>query len=286
MASENTGPCGPCVPSLPSPWAGPAAGIFPGGGGGIPGTAGAVGVVTNPVVTPGPGGGLGPVPVTPRGPAAVNLATAGLFEILTKSGITNVPTSSVIGDMGVSPITDAAITGFALVLDGSGQFSTSAQVTGKVYAANYTPPTPAKLTQAVLDMQAAYTDAQGRSPDVVNLAGGSIGGLTLAPGTYQFTSNLSVLSGITFNGGPNDTWIIQVAGTLTIGNGVNIQLTGGAQAKNIIWAVAGATTIGTGVIFQGNVLDQTNIAVQTGAIVHGKLLAQTAVTLQQNTVGP
>lgn len=279
MPTTVPGACGPCVPSPAGPLGGPASGVYPNGGG-LPGTvfgSGAFGPV-GPIATPG---------VTPRiGPAPVNFGTAGLFEILTKSGITNIATSAVTGNMGTSPIAAAAITGFALVLDGSGQFSTSSQVTGRVYAADYAPPTPAMLTQAVLDMQAAYTDAAGRAPDLINVNAGLLGGLTLGPGVYRFTGNVSVLTNITLQGGANDTWIFQVAGTLTIGNGVQMILAGGASAANIVWQVAGATTIGTTAVFQGTILDQTNIAVQTNAVVHGHLYAQTAVSLDKNTVGP
>lgn len=279
MPTTVPGACGPCVPSPAGPLGGPASGIYPNGGGPaglIPGT-GAFGPV-GPVLTPG---------VVPRiGPSPVNFGTAGIFEILTKSGITNVPNSAITGNIGTSPITSAAITGFALVLDGSGQFSKSTQVTGNVYAADYAPPTPAMLTQAVLDMQAAYTDAAGRAPNATDVAAGLLGGLTLGPGVYRFSGNVSVLSTLTLQGGANDTWIFQVAGTLTIGNGVQMVLTGGANAANIVWQVAGATTIGTTATFQGTILDQTNIAVQTNAVVHGHLYAQTAVTLDHNTVGP
>ena len=93
------------------------------------------------------------------GPAAVNLGSAGSFAILSKSGISTTGTTSIIGDIGVSPIDSTAITGFALTLDSSTQFATSPIVTGKIYAADYSVPTPAKMTTAIGDMQTAYTDA-------------------------------------------------------------------------------------------------------------------------------
>jgi hypothetical protein len=85
--------------------------------------------------------------------APINLGKAVSFAILTKSGITNVPTSSITGDMGVSPIAASAITGFSLVADKTNTFSRSSQVTGKIYAANYASPTPANLTTAISNMQ-------------------------------------------------------------------------------------------------------------------------------------
>ncbi|MDP3064696.1 MAG: ice-binding family protein, partial [Chloroflexota bacterium] len=75
-----------------------------------------------------------------KGPAPVNLGSAGSFVILTKSGISTTGTTSIVGDIGVSPIDSTGITGFGLIMDSSNTFSTSSLVTGKVYAADYTPP--------------------------------------------------------------------------------------------------------------------------------------------------
>ena len=100
------------------------------------------------------------------GPAAVNLGAAGNFAILVKTGISTTGASHVTGDIGVSPAAASTITGFALVADVTNIFSTSSLVTGKVYAANYAPPTPANMTTAVSNMEAAYTAAAGRTPGV------------------------------------------------------------------------------------------------------------------------
>src|SRR6185369_3715674 len=72
--------------------------------------------------------------------------------------------------------------------------------------------------------------------------------------------------------------------TLTVSSGVKLILSGGAQAANIFWVVAGQTTIGTTAVFNGNILDQTAIALNTGATLNGRALAQTAVTLNANAV--
>jgi hypothetical protein len=92
----------------------------------------------------------------------VNLGTADHFAILTKAGISTTGTTNIVGDIGVSPIAASAITGFSLTRDATGNFATSPQVTGRVYASDYTPPTPAQMTVAVGDMGIAYGDAAGR----------------------------------------------------------------------------------------------------------------------------
>ena len=108
------------------------------------------------------------------GPPSVLLGTAGSFAILSQTGVSTVPQSSVNCDVGVSPIAASALTGFALTLDTSGTFSTSTQVNGKLYAASYDVPTPPMLTVAVADMGTAYTDAQGRpNPDSINFGSGA-----------------------------------------------------------------------------------------------------------------
>ena len=141
------------------------------------------------------------------GASNVNLGSAGNFVILTKSGISTTGTTSIVGDIGVSPIAATAITGFALTLPADSAFSTSALVTGKVYAPGYANPTPTDLTTAVLDMQAAYTDAAGRAPTVTELGAGNIGGLTLAPGVYKWGTGLTIPTDVTLSGGVVDPFL-------------------------------------------------------------------------------
>lgn len=222
------------------------------------------------------------------GPAPVNLGTAGNFRILAKTEITTTGTTSINGDIGVSPAAASSITGFALTMDSSGTFSTSALVTGKVYASDYTSPTPTMMTTAVSDMETAYTDAAGRTnPDHTGLGAGDITSMTLAPGLYKWSTGLLIGSaGVTLSGGASDVWIFQIAQDLTVGNGAIVTLSGGAQAANIFWQVAGQVTIGTTAQFKGIILCQTLIAISTGATLEGRALAQTAVTLDSNNVVP
>ncbi|MFH1628039.1 MAG: ice-binding family protein [Pseudomonadota bacterium] len=222
---------------------------------------------------------------TAAGPALVNLGTAGNFVILAKSGISTVPNSAITGDIGVSPIDQTALTGFSETMDASNEFSTSAQVTGKLYAADYAVPTPANLTTAVSDMETAYTDAAGRAtPDATELGAGEIGGLTIVPGLYKWGTGVLISTDVTLNGGPDDVWIFQISGDLTQASATQVILTGGALPKNIFWQSFGAVTLNTTAHFEGIVLSYTEITLATGATVNGRLLSQTAVTLDANTV--
>ena len=211
--------------------------------------------------------------------AAVRLGTAGTFAILSKTGITDVYASAITGDVGTSPITGAAL------------LLTCGEVTGNIYVVDAAGPLPCAindattLTASIGDMEIAYLDAEGRvSPNFTELGAGEIGGLTLVPGLYKWGTGLLISTDVTLAGGPNDVWIFQVAGTMNQASATRVTLTGGAQAKNIFWQVAGAVTIGTTAHLEGVVLAKTLIAVNTGASVNGRLLAQTAVTLQMNAV--
>ena len=219
-----------------------------------------------------------------KGPAPVVLGTAGNYVILAKTGISNVPTSAITGDLGLSPAAASFLTGWALVADSTNIFATSAQVTGKVYAANYAPPTPSNLTTAVNNMLTAYTDAAGRAPDYTELGAGNIGGMTLPPATYKWSTGVLIPTNVTLNGGPNDVWIFQIAKGITMASGAKVILTGGALPQNIFWQSAGVVAIGTTAHMEGVILSQTGITLNTGASVNGRLLAQTAVTLKSNAV--
>jgi hypothetical protein len=218
------------------------------------------------------------IPFTGQEP--VTLGTAGTFAILTKTGITDVYASAINGDVGSSPITGAAV------------LLTCPEVaTGTIYTVDAAGPLPCRttnatfLTAAIGDMAIAYNDAAGRSlPDATELGAGQIGGLTIAPGLYKWSSNVLISTSVTLSGGPNDVWIFQIAGGITQASATSVTLTGGALPKNVFWQAADNVSIGTTAHFAGVVLGQTLIAVKTGASVNGRLLAQTAVTLQQNAV--
>ena len=216
------------------------------------------------------------------GPAPVVLGAAGKYVILAKSAVTNVPTSVVTGNVGLSPAAASYITGFSLTRAGTKW--TTPQVIGGVFAADNDPPTPTDLTTAVTNMQTAYTDAAGRALPILNLGAGTIGGLTLAPGLYKWTSAVTIPADITLAGNANDTWIFQVTGDLKMSAAKRMTLSGGARAKNIVWVVAGFVSFGTTSHAEGVMLSKTAITLETGASINGRLYAQTAVNIAGATV--
>jgi hypothetical protein len=216
--------------------------------------------------------------------SAVSLGTAGDFVILAKSGVSTVPASAVAGDVGISPAAATFITGFSLTADSTDVFSTSPQVTGKIYAADYAVPTPSNLTAAVADMELAFTDAAGRSTDVTELGAGNIGGMTLDPGVYQWGTGLLIPTDVTLAGSATDIWIFQIAQNLTMASGTHVILTGGALPENVFWQVSGLVDLGTTAHCEGVVLTQTSATLRTGASITGRLLAQTSVNIDGSTV--
>jgi hypothetical protein len=217
----------------------------------------------------------------PAPTAPVDLGSAGQFVILSESGITDVPSSTVTGNVGTSPITGAA------------NHLTCTEVTGKVYSVDAAGPgpcsikDPARLTAAIGDMRTAFTDAAGRAPGVGNLnrgSAGEIGGLTLIPGVYKWTTGVTINKDVYLSG--KGVYIFEIAKNLVVGpsHPVIVHLTNGAQAQNVFWQVGTAATIDSNSEFAGIILAGTGIQMLTGASVDGRLFAQTAVTLQKNDV--
>jgi hypothetical protein len=230
--------------------------------------------------------GLGPAPVELG--ATTDLAAPGSYVLLAKTGITNVTGSTITGGhLGISPAAASFITGFSLIADSTTTFATSDSVVSpsRIYASNYGDPTPANLTTAVLAMQAAYTDAAGRTtPDFLNLGSGDLGGETLAPGLYTWGSTVTIPGDVTIAGAADDVWIFQISDNLDLSTDQSVILSGGAQAENIFWQVAGQATIHAGAHFEGIILSQTAITLQTNATMVGRALSQSLIAIDDNAI--
>ena len=237
-------------------------------------------LVANFTQTPPLNAGLCPNP-------AVDLGLAGNYAILAESAISTTGVTSVTGDMGISPLAASFITGFGLTLHSSGTYSTSTLVNGKIYAADYTSPTPSNLTVTVDNMHTAFTTANGLAPNTTEYLAGNLNNVTLPAGVYKYGTGLLLTNTITLDGGGVDcaAFVFQIAGDLTVSNNVKIVLINGAKADNIFWVTAGAgAVIGTDVDFSGNILSKTLISLEARSTVKGRLLAQSAVSLIGNSV--
>lgn len=218
-----------------------------------------------------------------KGPAPVLLGSVGDYVILAKSAISIAGNSTVLGNIGLSPSSASHLTGFSLSASPT-IFSTSPHVSGKIFASNYARSTTAKLTMSIGEMLAAYKDAAGRNPEITELGSGIIGGMTLAPGTYQWSTAVLIPTDITLDGGSDDVWIFQIGQSLTQASAAHVILAGGALPKNVFWQVAGAVDIGKAAHMEGVVLSQSSITLGTGASAISRLLSQTSVNLDASSV--
>jgi hypothetical protein len=199
------------------------------------------------------------------------LGTLANFAIIAGTGITNTGpsvisgTAALPGDLGSST---ATITGFppGIVVP-----------PGIIHAINDGPTITAQNS-----LTTSFNNLMGR-PTTVNLTGQDLGGLTLVPGVYNFSSSAQLTGTVTLNGlgNPGSIFVFKIGSTLTTASASKVLLANGAQGGNVFWAVGSSATLGTATSFAGDILAQTSITLTTGAnIACGAAWARTgAVTL-------
>jgi len=116
---------------------------------------------------------------------------------------------------------------------------------------------------------------------------GDLGGQTLSPGTYSYSSSAALTGTLTLlgTGSSTDAWYFQIGSSLVTATGSSLVLSAGALACNIYWQVGSSATLGTGSLFQGNILARISITADTAAVVNGSLFGLGgSVTLDSNLV--
>ncbi|MEO5895767.1 MAG: IPTL-CTERM sorting domain-containing protein [Vicinamibacterales bacterium] len=219
----------------------------------------------------GAGLGVAVLLLTPRSAlaqTAPSLGTAQPFAVLGGSTVTNTGASVITGSLGVSP--GAAVVGFP-----PGTVSG-----GTIQAAN------AVSLQAQNDSITAY-NALAAQPCTADLTGQDLGGLTLTPGVYCFSSSAQLTGTLTLNaqGNPSAVFIFKTGSTLTTASSSTVSLINGGSSCNVFWQVGSSATLGTATTFAGNIMALTSISLTTGARISGRALARNgAVTLDTNVI--
>jgi len=169
------------------------------------------------------------------------------------------------GDVGSA----AAVTGFppGLVMGGASITTDSSVVD----------PALVDLAKAAHGLAAMPSNADETSLD--------LGGMTLRPGVYTFSSTASLDGTLTLDahGQNNVFWVFQIGSALTTSADSSVLLinpgTNGGSDDGIYWDAGSAITIAANNQILGNYLAVTSIAFGDGSTGSGRALAQAGVSL-------
>jgi hypothetical protein len=209
-----------------------------------------------------------PTAQSSSGETAPVLGSAQSFAVLGASTVTSTGATAITGNLGVSP--GLAITGFP----------PGDVIGGAIHAGDAV----AQAAQADVAVASGVLAAEACGTD---LTGKDLGGLTLAPGVYCFSSSAQLTGPLVLDAGghADAVFVFQIGSTLTTASGASVRVINGGDPCGVFWQVGSSATLGTGTAFAGNIFALASITLTTGASVSGRALARTgAVTLDTNAV--
>lgn len=197
------------------------------------------------------------------------LGNADSYSVLAGSEVTNTGTTTISGNVGISPGIGPPphFTGFGTVVFGG---------SSTVHDAD----TDAANAQA--DQATAYT-ALDQGCTVTFAGTKDLAGDTLVPGVYCANSFHLTSGTLTLTGSASDVWIFKSASDLIITGGAAAQVI--SPSCDVWWRVVSTATLDANSSFRGNILAHTSVTLAAGASLAGRAFARTAeVTLSSNTI--
>jgi type VI secretion system secreted protein VgrG len=106
-----------------------------------------------------------------------------------------------------------------------------------------------------------------------------LGGLTLPPGVYFFSTAAQLSGTLTLDdqGDPNAQFVFQIGSNLaTTSNSAVVTINGGSMpGSHVFWQVGSSAVLGTATAFEGHILALTSITLDTGStLLDGSALAR------------
>ncbi|MBN1127951.1 MAG: DUF3494 domain-containing protein [Chitinispirillaceae bacterium] len=196
-----------------------------------------------------------------------SLGSASRFAVLAQT-ISSVGPSTLLGDIG--SFHASSINGFP-----------PGTVTGVVFSGD-------TITKAAGDdLDHASAGLTTHADSFASLPGDDLGGMVIAPGSYRFSSSLSIDSAdVTLDAGgdPNAIFLFLIPLSFSISPDRKVILGKGARSGNVFWRVDSAE-LGANSVLKGTILADQSITLRSGAQLEGRALSKNgSVSLEAGSI--